>query len=177
MIDDLIFEPLGDHHNRAAFTCAGDEGLILQQYLRDDARALREHRRHVTKVHVLTRESNPTEICGYFTLSTATLEIEELPKNVSRGLPLYRPMPALKLGRMAVSDNYRGHDLGTLIIEEAFRICVHFRESVGFIALLVDAKTDNLVEYYQKRGFSRFPERIRGLYIMQPTMAQILSDP
>lgn len=161
MIDDLVFEPLGDNHNRSAFTCSGDEGLVLQDYLRNDARARREHRRHVTTVHVMLRKSDPSQICGYFTLSTATLEIEG-------------PMPALKLGRMAVSDAFRGYDFGTLLVERAFRICLSLRESVGFIALLVDAKTDELVAYYEKRGFSRFLERPRGLYIMQTTMAQIL---
>ena len=176
MIDDLIFEPLGESHVRADFTCSGGDGILLQTYLRDDARALREHRRHVAAVHVMARASNPGRICGYFTLASATLELEELPKAVRRTLPRYRPMPALKLGRMAVSDDFRGHDLGTILIEEAFRICVRLRASIGFVALLVDAKTDELVKYYEKRGFMRFPERQRSLYIMQATMAQIVGD-
>lgn len=175
MIRDLAFEPLGDHHRRADFTCSGPEGATLQEYIQNDARALREHRKSVTAVHVAVQEAAPTDICGFFTLATATLEPEEFPKNVHRGLPRYRPMPALKLGRMAVDDRYRGHDLGTALIEEAFNICLRLRESIGFVALLVDAKVDDLVSYYEQRGFSRFPERPRGLYIMQPTMAQILS--
>lgn len=177
MIDDLDlnFEPLGDHHNRAAFSCSGDEGQILQEYIRNDGRALREQRRSVAVIHVAARKSNPNEICAYFTLSAATLEIEELPKKTIRQLPLYRPMPALKLGRMAVDDRFRGHDLGTLLIEEAFKISQRTGESVGFVALIVDAKTDELVSYYEKRGFSRFPEHLRRLYIMRPTMAQIVS--
>lgn len=163
MIDDLIFEPLGESHVRADFTCFGGDGVLLQTYLRDDARALREHRRHVAAVHVMVRASNPGRICGYFTLASATLL-------------RYRPMPALKLGRMAVSDEFRGHDLGTILIEEAFRLCVRLQQSIGFVALLVDVKTDELVKYYEKRGFTRFPERQRSLYIMQATMAQIVGD-
>jgi GNAT superfamily N-acetyltransferase len=175
VIEDLIFEPLEYYHNRAAFTCSGDEGLILQEYLRNDGRALREHKRNVTTAWIMVRESEPHTICGFFTLSTATLEIEELPKNVRRGLPLYRPMPALKLGRMAVDDRFRGQDFGTILTEEAFSICLRLRQSVGFVALLVDAKSDSLVEYYEQRGFSRFPDQPRSLYIMQPTMAQIIA--
>ena len=76
---------------------------------------------------------------------------------------------------MAVDDRFRGHDLGTLLIQEAFNIAVRLKDSVGFVAMLVDAKTDNLVNYYEQRGFTRLPEAERTLFIMQPTMEQILS--
>jgi len=171
----MLFEPLADYHNRAAFTCSGKEGQILQDYLRDDVRGLREHCKRVTTLHVMVQQSDPQIICGYFTLSTASLAIGEFPKNIAKGLPKYRSMPALRLGRMAVDDNFRGHDLGTVLIEEAFSVAVRLKDSVGFVALLVDAKTDELVEYYEKRGFTRLPEAARTLFIMQPTMEQILS--
>ncbi|MDQ2681026.1 MAG: hypothetical protein M3Y21_08405 [Candidatus Eremiobacteraeota bacterium] len=172
--NDLVFELLGEHHDRAAFTCSGAEGLILQEYLRSDARALREHGRHVTTVHVPIRKSQPLRICDFMTLSTATVEIEEFPKKLRRALPLYRPMPALRIGRMAVADEGRGSDVGTLLIDEVFRICVQLRDSVGFVALLADAKTDVLIAYYEGRGFSRLPERRRGLFITQAAMAEII---
>ncbi|HEY9179180.1 MAG TPA: GNAT family N-acetyltransferase [Candidatus Baltobacteraceae bacterium] len=175
MLDGIIFEPLAEYHDRAAFTCSGEEGAILQDYLRNDARGPREHRKHVTTLHVMVQESAPSLICGYFTLSSASLRIEELPKNIAKGLPKYRTMPAIRLGRMAIDDRFRGHDLGTLLIQEAFNIAVRLKDSVGFVAMLVDAKTDNLVNYYEQRGFTRLPEAERTLFIMQPTMEQILS--
>jgi GNAT superfamily N-acetyltransferase len=177
VIEGIIFEPLADHHDRAAFTCSGDDGVILQTYLRDDARGLREHRKHVTTLHVMMQQAEPRTICGFFTLSSASLKIEELPKNIARGLPKYRMMPALKLGRMAVDDRFRGHDLGTILIEEAFSIATRLKDSIGFIALLVDAKSDKLVDYYERRGFTKLPEAERKLFIMQPTMEQILRSP
>jgi GNAT superfamily N-acetyltransferase len=171
----MIFEPLAEHHDRAAFTCSGEEGAILQDYLRNDTRGPREHRKHVTALHVMVRESAPSVICGFFTLSSASLRIEDSPKNIAKGLPKYRTMPAVRLGRMAVDDRFRGHDLGTLLIQEAFSIAVRLKDSVGFVAMLVDAKTDNLVNYYELRGFTRLPEAERTLFIMQPTMEQVLS--
>ncbi len=97
----------------------------------------------------MVQESAPSLICAYFTLSSASLRIEELRKNIVKGLPTYRMMPALKLGRMAVDDRFRAHDLGTVLIQEAFKIAVRLKDAVGFVAMLADAKTDNLVNYYR----------------------------
>ena len=175
MIDDGRFELLNESHHRAAFMCSGEHGSVLEGYLRNDNRAMREHRRGVCAVHVLVQISHPLDICGFFTLSAATVEIEDFPKRMSRELPLYRPMPAIKLGRMAMADDYRGADLGTLLIDEAFRICLRLRDSLGFVALLVDAKSDALVSYYVRRGFTRFPERRQTLYCTQDSIAQIIT--
>jgi GNAT superfamily N-acetyltransferase len=76
---------------------------------------------------------------------------------------------------MAVDDGFRGHDLGSVLIEEAIATCLRLGASIGFVALLVDAKTDRLVEYYVARGFSRLPDAAHKLFVMQSSMAQILS--
>ncbi len=83
-------------------------------------------------------------------------------------------MPAMLLGRMAVDDQYRGKKYGTILVEHAFAVCASLHEAAGFVALLVDAKTDRLVEYYEKHGFTRLLDRERGLFITVPTMIAIL---
>ena len=173
MDESLRLEPLGAHHARAAFACTDEPSL--QDYIRDGERAIREHVNGVTRVYVLVAASMPNTIIGYVTLSNATVLAHELPNKVKRGLPLYKLMPAMLLGRMAVDDNYRGHDYGALLVLKSFALCLKAIEIAGCVALLVDPKTDRLISYYANSGFTSLRDQ-RRMFIMKTAMEDVLRE-
>ncbi len=161
------------HHNRAAFLCTDEPAL--QEYIRDDSRALKEHQLDVTRVYVLINATSPTDIIGYVTLSNATVIAAELPNKPKRGLPLYKSMPAMLLGRMAVDDGHRGRGYGRLLVLKAFDTCIKVSTFTGCVSLLLDPKNDKLADYYRALGFAKLRDSSR-MFIMMPAMREIIAD-
>ena len=61
-------EPLGKHHDRAAFSCGVTElDTYLQRYVGQD------QRRNLTRCFVLIKLDEPQRILGYYTLSNAAV--------------------------------------------------------------------------------------------------------
>jgi hypothetical protein len=93
-------EPLGSHHDRAAFSCGEP---ALDAYLHGQAG--QDTRRGISRVFVATFE-DPAEIAGFYTLSACTVEARNLPDKLARKLPKH-PLPAALIGRLAVDLRYQ----------------------------------------------------------------------
>ena len=87
----LVIEPLGPEHDRASFSCGEP---ALDSYIR--RQASQDARRRVAQVFVAVGNA-PGEIAGYYTLSAASFEKDELPADLAKRLPHY-PVPAAVLG-------------------------------------------------------------------------------
>ena len=99
---NYIIEPLTGDHDRSLFDC-GEESLnvFLKQFARqNDARGLGR-----TYVAGLPDE---TRILGYYTLSSGSIAVEQMPEK----LPRY-PVPVAHLGRLAVDLEARRDGLGS----------------------------------------------------------------
>ncbi len=92
-----VLERLGQHHDRASFSCTREP--VLQAYLIDDARAVKDNNRNVSAVYVLIDTENDRKIAGYFTLSNARIVPQTLPRNVAKKLNTYPDWGATKIGR------------------------------------------------------------------------------
>jgi GNAT superfamily N-acetyltransferase len=118
-------EPLGPHHNRAAFTCGEP---TLDAYVR--RYASQDVRRRIAQVFVAVA-GTPESISGYYSLSAASFSREDLPPEMARRLPRY-PIPAAILGRLAVDRAYQGRGLGEFLLFDACeRIFQANRSSIG----------------------------------------------
>jgi hypothetical protein len=93
----LVIEPLGPHHDRAAFF-RGEPAL--NAYLQ--RQASQDIRRRVAQVFV-ARGDAPGKIAGYYSLRAASFGKDELPPALAKRLPHY-PVPAAILGRLAVDS-------------------------------------------------------------------------
>ncbi|HEV8582984.1 MAG TPA: hypothetical protein VGX68_28285, partial [Thermoanaerobaculia bacterium] len=70
-------EPLGAHHNRAAFSSGVEP---LDRYLR--AQAGQDSRRRVASCFILTRADEPAQVLGYYTLSALSIALSDLPSSI-----------------------------------------------------------------------------------------------
>ena len=110
--DESLFriEPLGERHNRAAFSCGVE---ALDRYLQK--RAGQDVCKHVAAAFVITPDG--VTIAGFYTLSAHVVSLGELPENVSKRLPRYPNVPATLLWRLEVSREFRGQGLGRALVD------------------------------------------------------------
>lgn len=164
------FEPLGSHHNRAAFAC-GEE--TLDRYFHQQAG--QEQRRRVAAVYVLF-DTEQDAVVGYYTLSATGVQLEGLPPETARKLPRYPVVPAILLGRLAVDTRYRGQGFGELLLLDALARA-HAADQIGAAAVVVDAKGDAARRFYERYGFQQCVDDPYRLFIFMATIAALLPSP
>jgi len=71
----------------------------FDEYLKE--RAGQDMRRRVAAVFVLVPEDEPERIAGFYTLSSASIVLGELPEGIVKKLPRYPMVPAVLIGRLA----------------------------------------------------------------------------
>ena len=162
----LVFEPLGPHHDRASFACGEP---ALDDYLR--RRASQDARRRVARVFVAVG-SAPDEVAGYYTLSAASFEKDELPAGIAKRLPHY-PVPAVVIGRLAVSRAFQGRGFGEMLLLDAIRRVVRASTAIAAYAVVVDAKNDAARAFYERYGFRPFPSTPRRLFLPLQTFQKL----
>lgn len=162
----LIIEPLGSHHDRTVFSC-GEPALDF--YLQ--RQASQDIRRHVAQVFVALGDG-PGKIAGYYSLSAASFEKDELPQALAKRLPHY-PVPAAILGRLAVDHACQGRGLGEILLLDAIRRVVRASATLMVYAVIVDAKNDRAVAFYERYGFRAFASEQRRLFLPLETFEKL----
>ena len=147
-------------HDRAAFDCGIPE---LNHYL--TRRATQDRRRNLTQVYVLVDTDTPSQLLGYYTLSGAQVNTEQVSEQERRRLPRY-PIPCFRMGRFAVQQNVQGQGLGKLLLGCAVDRCLQVRQEVAAYALIVDAKDADAKSFYEHFGFFPFSDRPLSLYLV-----------
>lgn len=146
-------------HDCAAFDCGTPE---LNEYLA--RRATQDRRRNVTQIYVLIDTDEPARILGYYTLSAAQVDCENLTERDQRHLPRY-PTPCFRMGRFAVQRDLQGRGIGKTLLGCAVDRCLHARQQVAAYALIVDAKDATAKSFYEHFGFVAFADRPLSLYL------------
>ncbi len=162
----ITVEPLGPRHDRASFSC-GDPAL--DNYIRQQAS--QDARRRIAQVFVAAGDV-PGEIIGYYTLSAASFQKDRLPTELARRLPHY-PVPAVVIGRLAVDQRHQGRGLGETLLLDAIRRIVRASDVVGVYAVVVDAKNDHVLAFYERYGFKSFPSTARRLFLPLRTFERL----
>jgi ribosomal protein S18 acetylase RimI-like enzyme len=167
-VDDpvLVIEPLGSHHDRAAFSCG--EAALDSYFQRQ---ASQDIRRRVAQLFVALGEA-PGVVAGYYSLSAASFEKDELPSVLAKRLPHY-PVPAAILGRLAVDRTYQGRGIGEALLLDAIRRVIRASAVLAIHAIVVDAKNHRAVTFYERYGFRAFASEQRRLFLPLETFEKL----
>lgn len=150
-------ELLAESHDRKSFSCGVE---ALNRYLR--TQATQDARRRIATCFVAI-ESISGRIAGYYTLASASIPLTQLPEVISKKLPRYPSIPAVRIGRLAVGLECRGHGLGAALLADALdRVMA---SPPAAFALLVDAKDDEAVRFYRHHGFIPLADQTRTLFL------------
>ncbi len=136
---------------------------------------MKDNDRNVSAVYVLLDTRCRNKVAGFFTLSNCRIEPSTLPKNIARNLNKYPESGAIKLGRMARDDSYQDSDVGVKLVAHAFQRALQVANLSGSVALIVDAKNDRLVAWYQGLGFAILPDTPHTLFISNAKMQAYLA--
>lgn len=149
-------ERLAADHDRSTFACGSQP---LDRYLHEQAS--QDERRSVAACYVAADEHS--KIAGYYTLAASSVDLTALPAGLRKKLPRYPTVPAVLMGRLAVSKDHQGIGLGAALLADA--IDRWMRMDVAAYALLVDAKDDVAAAFYAKHGFLAFEDSPRRLFL------------
>src|SRR5579863_1175457 len=101
-------------------------------------------------------------IAGYYTLSSTSVQLAELPAHTVRKLPRYPLVPATLLGRLAVDRRHQGKGYGRFLLADALYRAV--RSEIASFAVIVDAKDDIARRFYERESFLPFPDQPMKLF-------------
>jgi ribosomal protein S18 acetylase RimI-like enzyme len=160
--------PLGAEHDRSSLHC-GEEAL--DRYLQ--TQATQDIRRRIANCFVAI-EAATGRVVAYYTIAAASIPFVDLPKEESKRLPRYPTLPALRIGRLAVDETFQGRGLGAALLVDSARRSL--QSPLAVYALLVDAKNDQAVAFYQKFGFQALANEPRMLFLPLATAAKIFDD-
>lgn len=139
-------EAIAKKHNREAFDCGDD---ALNDFLRRHAR--QAHEQGGAKTFLAVQDDNSTLVLGFYSLSPASVEFSRTPAVIKRGLARH-DVPVFRLGRLAVDKSVQGQGLGGQLLLSAGRRCLRASQEVGGVALLIDAKNEEVALWYASYG-------------------------
>lgn len=145
MLEEQVFDVR--LHDRAAFHCGVP---ALDDYLHKYA--AQQNAKGLSTVFVMVDDAVPSKILGFYTLSAAQIDVQQISDLERKKLPRY-PVPCFRLGRLARAIESRGAGLGEILVGCAVDRCLHARSLVGAYALLVDAKDETAKSFYERYGF------------------------
>lgn len=139
-------EPIARRHDREAFDCGDD---ALNEFLRRHAR--QSHERGGAKTFLAIDDNDDKSILGFYSLNPASVAYERTPDLVKRGLARHE-IPVFRLARLAVDQSIQGHGLGGQLLLAAGRRCLFVATQAGGVALLIDAKNEQVAQWYASYG-------------------------
>lgn len=145
----FLVAPLDAAHDRNGFRSGSDP---LDRYLREQV--TQDIRRRVAACFVALADRQ--RIAGYYTLASASLMLTDLPADISKKLPRYPTVPAVRMGRLAVDESFSGQGLGGALLADALERAT--LSEIASYALMVDAKDGNAAAFYGHHGFITLPD-------------------
>ncbi len=141
----IIIEEITPQHNRKAFDCGVTE---LNQFLQQQAR--QKTAKHISKTYVACRDSAPTAVIAYHTITGYSVRTPPAHKDYKK---YPHPLSAVKLARLAVDHSQQGQRLGEQLLIDAIYRTVLVAQQISAIGLFVDPMTPQVVPFYQQYDF------------------------
>jgi ribosomal protein S18 acetylase RimI-like enzyme len=163
-------ELLAKSHDRDGFD-SGSEPLNL--FLKQTARQHAE--RGISRTFVLVDEHAvvPKPIIGFFALNLCQVKSESLALAEAKKLP--RDVAAVRLGRLARAQEFKGQGLGEILLVAAMEKFLEIFNRAGGIGLFVDAKDQKAKEFYERFGFIALPSNEFELFLPVKTIQEALA--
>jgi ribosomal protein S18 acetylase RimI-like enzyme len=164
----FAIEPLTTKHKRSDFSCGNDR---IDAYFREVA-SQDVKRRYATCF--VARDIATDRVAGFYTLSSSTVSLNQVPEQLAQKLPRYPSVPAVLIGWLGRDSAYAGHGLGGALLFDAIKTVA--TAPIGAHAIFADAIDDEAAAFYAAFGFTPLAERSRTLYLPVATALKLLSE-
>jgi ribosomal protein S18 acetylase RimI-like enzyme len=165
----FVSEALGKHE-RSAFT-SGNERIdsYFHQTISQDVK------RGCAACCVLVEKAS-ARIAGFYTLSSHSIALTELPADITRKLPRYPSVPSVLIGWLGRDTSYRGQHIGSMLLADAITRLAAV--PIGVHALCADAIDDAAAAFYREHQFQPFNSRPHSFYLpMKTALALVAPGP
>ncbi len=152
-------EPLGKGHDRAGFSCGKK---ALDDYLKRQAG--QDGRKNLARLFILPGEE-ANVIAGYYSLSSLSMNLADLPEDMARKLPRYPDLPGALIGRLAVDRRYQGRGLGEVLLLDALKRIAILGGEIAVHSVVVEPIDEQAATFYRKFGFLDIARRADRLFL------------
>ena len=153
-------------HPRNEFDC-GD--VDLDRYFK--TQVTQDIRRHVA--HCFVAVNSRGQVAGYYTLAASSVLLADLPQALAKKLPRYPTVPVARMGRLAVTQSAQHLGLGSALLADALTRV--FQADVAAYAMVVDAKHEDAVLFYEKHGFKQFSSQPLSLWLPMNAVVALMA--
>ena len=167
-----MIKPLAREHDRKRFDCGVP---ALNEFIRRQAR--QQQAKNIGRTFVAVTVDPPDKrVLGFYTLAAASIAFEHLPTDISKRLPRY-PVPAARIGRLAVDNTMQGKGLGAALLRNALlRVANVAQTDLGILAVIIDAKNEEAKRFYESCGFIALPERPFVMFMLTKTILAAIAS-
>ena len=165
MAHQFVVDSLDLSSDRSGFECGVTP---LDRYFQ--TQVSQDIKRRVTACFVATDAHG--QIAGYYTLASASVLLADLPQALAKKLPRYPSVPAVRMGRLAVDQTFKGEGLGAALLADALRRAV--TAEIAAYAFVVDAKDETAASFYAHHGFMALPDQPLFLFIPLATVKDLI---
>lgn len=159
--------PLDGTHDREPFNSGSKP---LEHYFKNQV--TQNIRRWVTACFVSLTASQ--RLAGFYTLASSSVLLSTLPPSQGKKLPRYPLVPAVRLGRLAVDQIFKGQGLGGALLADALVRSV--RAEIAAYAMVVDAKDESAAAFDRHHGFIALPDQPLLLFLPLATVQNLKSE-
>jgi len=142
-------QPLSASHDLASFSCGQ---VSLDLWLRQ--RTLANQSTGASRTYVI---ADGAQVIGFYALASGSVAGTEAPGKIRRNMP--EPIPVMVLGRLAIDRSWQGRQFGTDLLRDAVLRTMQAAAIGGIRALIVHAKDERGLSFYQRNGFVVSPIR------------------
>lgn len=157
--------PLDLDTDRSGFECGVEP---LDRYFK--TQVSQDIKRRVTACFTALDTSG--RVAGYYTLASASILLTDLAESLAKKLPRYPNVPAVRMGRLAVDQHFKGKGLGAALLADALRRAV--TAEIAAYAFVVDAKDESAAEFYAHHGFRAAADNPLFLYLPLATVKDLV---
>ena len=145
-------------HNRTEFDCGN---ITINNYFKSYAG--QQQKANLVSVFVLTEESSPSTVMGFYTLHATSMQGSDLPQILTSAIHQRESIPVIELGQLGVDTRYQRSGYGGCLVSDAIEKA--YRSNIGHVGIVVNSLSLDLSLFYIKLGFVPSPQRPNILFL------------
>lgn len=114
------------------------------------------------------------QVVGYYSLAVGAVAHAEAPPRMVKGLARH-PIPVMLLARLAVGNEVKGRGLGAALLHDALARTLQAADIAGIRAVIVHAKDDQALRFYEHFDFDPSPTDAYHLYLLIKDLRRVAS--
>jgi predicted GNAT family N-acyltransferase len=120
-----------------------------------------------------------SRIAGYYTLSSTSIRLDDLPDELVKRLklPRYPGVGATLIGRLARDLSFKGQGIGELLLADALKVALAVSRKIASAGVVVETKDEHARRFYSEFGFTGFTETGNRLLLRMEAIEKLFPEP